>query len=146
MFKKITITTSIIFSIFFVFSLASPVMAQSESIIDNTSSNYEEGDYTVNDIVGIITNTSQIILGVIGSVTLLMFVYGGIMFLISGGSSEKVTKAKGILVAAVIGLIIVFSSYLIIKFVLGAIGRDDFTGEKMKINQNTIMTERIKTT
>lgn len=144
--KKIIITLSIIFSLFFIFSLASPVMAESESIINNESSKYTTGTYELNDMVGIFANSSQIILGVIGSITLLMFVYGGVMFLISGGSSEKVTKAKGILTAAVIGLIIVFSSYLIIKFVLGAMGRDDFTGEQMKINKNTIITEVIKIT
>lgn len=143
--KKIIIALSIIFSLFFIFSLASPVMAQT-SIINNTSTKYTTGTYELNDMVGIFANSSQIILGVIGSITLLMFVYGGVMFLISGGSSEKVTKAKGILTAAVIGLIIVFSSYLIIKFVLGAMGRDDFTGEQMKINKNTIITEVIKIT
>jgi hypothetical protein len=144
MLKKFIIGTSIMFSLFFIFTLASPVVAQ-ESIIKQDA-NYEKGNYSLNDMVKIFVDSSQLILGVIGSITLLMFVYGGIMFLISGGSSEKVTKAKGILVAAVVGLIIVFSSYLIIKFVLGAMGRNDFTGDQMKINKNTIITEGVKTT
>jgi hypothetical protein len=67
-----------------------------------------------------------------------MFVYGGISFLIAAGSSEKVTKAKGIITAAVVGLIIVFSSYLIIKFALSALGRDDFDGSQMKIKSSSI--------
>jgi len=145
MFKNFIALSSIIFSILMIFSLTSPVIAQ-QSIINTSDSNYAEGTYGLNDMVRIFVESSQIILGIIGSVTLLMFVYGGIMFLISGGSSEKVTKAKDIIKAAVIGLIIVFSSYLIIKFVLGAIGRNDFTGERMQINKNTIITEIIKTT
>ena len=40
-----------------------------------------------------------------------MFVYGGVMMLISAGNRESF-KAKGIL-TAVIGLVIVFASYLI---------------------------------
>ena len=42
--------------------------------------------------------------------------------LISAGNSEKVSQAKGILTAAVIGLIIVFASYLIIQFVMQSLG------------------------
>jgi hypothetical protein len=80
------------------------------------------GDYTVNDFVSLVILASQWILGIVGSLSLIMFIYGGFMFLISSGSSDKVGQAKKIIVAAVIGLIIVFSSYLIIKFVIGALG------------------------
>jgi hypothetical protein len=65
---------------------------------------------------------SKWILGIIGSLALAFFIYGGIMFMISGGSSEKVTKAKQILIGAVIGLIIVFASYMIINFIFQAMG------------------------
>lgn len=146
MLKRIIIISSLIFSLFFVFSSIAPVIAQSDSIIDNADTKYAQGNYELNDMVKIFVGSSQIILGVIGSITLLMFIYGGIMFLISGGSSEKVTKAKGILTAAAIGLIIVFASYLIIKFVFGAIGRDDFTGEQMQINKNTTPIKVVKIT
>jgi hypothetical protein len=58
------------------------------------------------------------ILSISGSLALLFFVYGGFTFLISAGSSEKITKAKTILVNAVIGLVIVFASYMIIDFTM----------------------------
>jgi hypothetical protein len=67
-------------------------------------------------------NVSKFILGITGSASLAMFVYGGVMFLISAGSSEKVTQAKGILVGAVIGLFIVFASYMIIGFAINTMG------------------------
>ena len=44
------------------------------------------------------------------------------MFLISSGSAEKVTQAKQIIVGAVIGLTIIFTSYMIITFVAQALG------------------------
>jgi len=80
------------------------------------------GDYSVNDFLSLAINISKWILGIVGSLSLIMFIYGGFMFLISGGSADAVGHAKKILVAAVIGLIIVFASYLIIKFALGALG------------------------
>lgn len=116
--------------------ISSPALAQNP-IINPEDPNYETGSYDTDDILNIVINVTTIILGVVGSLTLLMFIYGGFSLLISAGSSEKVTKAKGILTAAVIGLIIVFSSYIIIKFVLGTLGRDDFTGDKMKIEKSS---------
>lgn len=80
------------------------------------------GDYELNDFIVLAIKVSQWILGIVGSLSLLMFIYGGLSFLISAGSSDKITKAKDIIVAAVIGLIIVFASWLIIKFVMQSMG------------------------
>lgn len=80
------------------------------------------GDYTLDDFIRLAVLASQWILGIVGSLSLIMFIYGGFMFLISSGSSDKVGQAKKIIVAAIIGLIIVFSSWLIIRFVTQAIG------------------------
>jgi len=91
-------------------------------LVDNESSKYSDGTYNLNDMTMLFINASNWILGIVGSLTLIMFIYGGVLFLISSGSSEQISKAKGVLVAAVIGLTIVFSSYLIIKFALASIG------------------------
>jgi len=80
------------------------------------------GNYEVNDFVRLGISVSRWVLGIVGSLSLVMFIYGGIMFLISAGSADSVSKAKKIIIAAVIGLIIVFSSYLIIQFVLRSMG------------------------
>lgn len=79
---------------------------------------------TLNDFIRIAVNLSKIILGLTGSLALLAFVYGGFVFLLSGGSAQNVEKGKGILKAAVIGLVIVFASYAIIKFVMNTAGLD----------------------
>lgn len=81
-------------------------------------SKYESGNYELDDLVGVGVNVSNLILGIVGSLALLMFVIGGFLMLISAGNSEKVSKAKNILIAAVIGLALVFTSYLIINFVM----------------------------
>lgn len=67
---------------------------------------------------------SKWILGIVGSISLLMFIYGGVIFLISGGSSQRVEQGKQIIIGSVIGLIIVFASYTIIRFVFTAAGLD----------------------
>ncbi len=80
------------------------------------------GNYTLNDGVQLIVNVMQWILGIVGSLTLLMFVVGGFMFLISGGNAQTVEKGKKILIGSVVGLAIVFGSYMIVKFSMTALG------------------------
>jgi len=127
------------------FFSTTPVLAQ-VNIVDTTSpdpspsdpkcvTKYDCGNYTLDDMVMIAIRASRWILGIVGSLALLMFVYGGFMFLISAGSSDKIGKAKTILVAAVVGLIIVFGSYLIIQFVLKTVGIN-WNGTKTNITRN----------
>jgi hypothetical protein len=62
------------------------------------------------------------VLGVVGSLALLMFIYGGFTWMLAGGNAEAVTKGKNILIWATIGLIVIFSSYALVKFVFSGIG------------------------
>lgn len=89
---------------------------------DGTMSPTDCGDYAISDFLALAINISKFVFGIIGSLTLLMFVYGGVMFLISAGSADKVGQAKKIITAAVVGLLIVFGSWLIINFVFKAMG------------------------
>lgn len=82
------------------------------------------GNYELNDFISLAINVSRWILGIVGSLTLLMFIWGGIILLASAGASEKIAEAKKTMVAAVIGLLIVFGSYLIIRIVMASMGRN----------------------
>ena len=106
---------------------------------------YNTGEYELDDFLSVAVNVSKIILGVVGSLTLLMFVYGGVMLMISSGNSEKVTKAKGILLAAVVGLIIIFTSYIIIKFVMSSLGVT-WSGGTEPITKTSTSTKATSTT
>jgi hypothetical protein len=64
----------------------------------------------------------QAVLGIVGALALLMFVYGGFMWLTSGGSPDKIKKGKDILIWAVIGLAVIFASYALVDFVIRALG------------------------
>lgn len=50
---------------------------------------------------------------------------GGIMMMISAGNPNLMGQGKKILFTAIIGLVLVFCSYLIIGFVLSAVGYTD---------------------
>lgn len=71
-------------------------------------------------LIGKIINN---VLGVVGSLALLMFVYGGLTWMASSGNPEKVKKGRDILVWAAIGLVVVFSAYTLTRFVIGTIAQ-----------------------
>lgn len=60
-------------------------------------------------------------LGITGTIALAMFIYGGIMWLISGGNPDKIKKGKDVFVWSVIGLLVIFGSYFIVDFVIRAL-------------------------
>jgi len=59
---------------------------------------------------------ARYLFGIIGALALVMFVYGGFTLILSQGSSEKVKKGTEIIVAAVIGLVIMFGAYMLVSF------------------------------
>lgn len=73
------------------------------------------------DLRVIIAKVIQAITGVAGSIALLVFVWGGFQWLTSGGNPEKIKKGRDILVWSALGLLVMFGSYLIVRYVLQAI-------------------------
>lgn len=57
-----------------------------------------------------------------------MMVLGGFYFLIAGPRPEKVSKAKSVITAAVIGLVIIFLSWVFLNTFLDMIGVAKWTG------------------
>jgi hypothetical protein len=70
------------------------------------------------DLRIVVGQVIQKVLTIIGSITLLVFVIGGVMWLTSGGNQEKVTKGTKTMVYAVIGIVVIFSAYAILNTVI----------------------------
>lgn len=87
---------------------------------DYTGSN--SGNYSLNDMTGVIIKVANLILGLVGSLALLAFVAGGLMMMLSAGNPEWVTRGKQTLIGATVGLAIVFTSYMIIQLVFTSLG------------------------
>jgi hypothetical protein len=69
----------------------------------------------------IVGNIIRAALGVVGSIALLMMIYGGFMWLTSMGNSEKVEKGKATLIWATLGLVLIFGSYALADFIIKAV-------------------------
>lgn len=69
-------------------------------------------DVSVFIVLGI--EIGRYLFSIIGALALIMFIYGGFVWITSRGSSEKVKKGMEIFGAAVIGLVIAFSAYMMV--------------------------------
>lgn len=69
------------------------------------------------DIKELIARIITTILGLTGAIALVLFVYGGLVWMTSGGNPEKIKEGKNILVWAILGLVVIFTSYIILNFV-----------------------------
>lgn len=81
-----------------------------------------------------ITNTLIYIVGVIAVV---MLVFGGIKYVVSGGDAKKVTDAKNTVLYAIIGLVIAFVSYAIVTFVISALPSSDKPNTTSLVSSST---------
>lgn len=70
---------------------------------------------TVSQIVGLIINA---ILGLIGVIFLVIIITAGFKWMTAGGNEETITKSKQHLINAIIGLIIIFTAFIITNFVV----------------------------
>lgn len=72
----------------------------------------------VNDLLVLVIRFASGFFGILGTFALGYFIYGGFTMILSFGNAEKVKKGRDILVAAVVGLLICFFAYAVIKFML----------------------------
>lgn len=64
----------------------------------------------------------RVILSLLGIVTIGFIIYGGFMWMTSGGSEEKLDQAKRTITNGVIGLVIMLSAFAITEFVMRSVG------------------------
>ena len=67
---------------------------------------------------GLIKRVVNIMLFIIGAVSVIMLILGGIRYTLSGGDQTAVTSAKNTILYAIVGIIVAIFAYAIVNFVL----------------------------
>ncbi len=80
-------------------------------------SQYQEKDSIRTMLLNRVGGIVGLILSFVGIIFLVLTVYAGILWMTASGNSQQVEKAKGLLINAVIGLIIISAAYSITTFV-----------------------------
>jgi len=88
----------------------------------NTNTSQVKSATALENPLGNVTSISQLygriiyaFLGLSGAVALIMFILGGFSWMTAGGNEEKVKKGRDTLIWATMGLVIIFSSYAVLR-------------------------------
>ncbi|MEK9152813.1 MAG: pilin [Patescibacteria group bacterium] len=109
------------------FLIASPILAADTPAVDASRALEQPvaiptplGSVNIQEAIGhVIIN----VLGMVGSIALVMFIYGGFLYMTAQGNEEQVTKGKKTLVWASLGLVVVFGAYAMVNFVVSTLSK-----------------------
>ncbi|MEK7540797.1 MAG: hypothetical protein AAB529_00945 [Patescibacteria group bacterium] len=119
--KKISLST-ILLLLFLIFVFI-PVLASAQGLVPCGKAADGSDACTINDFFIMLARIFNFIVKFIAApLAVLMLTIGGVIILISAGNPNLAGLGKKILWVSVIGLVLVFGSWLIISFILGALG------------------------
>ena len=133
---------------------------QSIQVIDKTQDSSDLYDYIgMNQLADILklpngdvretaTRLINVSLGFLGIIFLILILKGGFLFMISGGKKEKMEEARGSIVSAIIGLIIILSAWSIVTFVINSLldaTNGDLVSINYTVNNNSDFNQILKT-
>lgn len=72
---------------------------------------------------GIFRTITNVMLFLIGAISVIMLIVGGIRYVVSGGDSTAVQNAKNTILYAIVGVIVAILAYAVVGFVI-----DSFSG------------------
>ena len=122
--KQILILTCLIALLvlpYFVFAASAETMKSELNKLGNRAGyNVTTGD-SATGVSGVVGTVITAFLSILGVIFLVLMLYGGYLWMMDRGNSEQVEKAKQVITAAIIGLIIIVAAYAITKFVFAYI-------------------------
>lgn len=93
-----------------------PLALQAQTLLPKCA--LEDGNCGLCEIVQTGLNIFRWILGIVGGLALLLFVWHGFGWLMAGGNTEKVKKTADALKHTVIGILLILASWLIVNLVV----------------------------
>lgn len=125
-----TFLPSIIVGALLLVTAISPIVGAENSSIQ-AGADAAKGTDQTEDLFGeqgIFRTITNVLLFILGAVSVIMIIIGGLRYVISGGNSTNVTAAKNTILYAIVGVIIALLSYAIINFVLNSFTGSGGTG------------------
>lgn len=102
-----------------ILSLLMPTLVAAQDIYGLNVINAANLGLTARDPRETAVRIINVALGFLGIIAVVIVLYGGFMWMTAGGNEERITKAKQILTAGVIGLVIIIMAWAIARFVVG---------------------------
>lgn len=90
----------------------------------NAGADCSKGNSQASDLFGdkgVFKTVVNILLFLIGAISVIMLVIGGIRYVLSGGDQAAVTGAKNTILYAIVGIIVAFLAYGAVQFVTNSL-------------------------
>lgn len=71
---------------------------------------------------GVFKIITNVLLFIIGAISVIMLIIGGVRYTISNGDQAAVTSAKNTILYAVVGIVVAILAYALVNFVIGSLG------------------------
>ncbi len=71
---------------------------------------------------GIFQTVTNILLFLVGAISVIMLIIGGIRYVVSGGDQAAVTSAKNTILYAIVGIVVAFLAFAAVQFVITSLG------------------------
>ena len=108
----------------FIALAVSPVVATPASALGiNDGANSARGEDQSEDLNVSFKMITDVLLFIIGAISVIMLIVGGIRYTVSGGDAGQITAAKNTILYAIVGIVIAILAYAIVNFFIG-----QFTG------------------
>jgi len=107
MFKKILFSIAVL-------ALALPATALAQVNVDQV-------DPYTGDFAGLINTVISWVLGVVVLLAVGLIIWGGVQMMTARGDSEKFSQAQNVVIYAIIGLIVAFVAWALVRWVLGSV-------------------------
>jgi hypothetical protein len=110
-------------------TLALPLIASGTALADSFNYSMADGASSAKGIdqatslfgaTGTFSTITNVLLFLIGAISVIMLIVGGIRYVVSGGDSAAVANAKNTILYAIVGVIIAILAYAIINFVISS--------------------------
>jgi hypothetical protein len=96
------------------------LLASASSIINSSASAACGSSCNQVTIQTIFKSVANLLIFLVGSVSVIMIIIGALRYVTSNGDSKQVGAAKDTILYAVVGIIVAIASYAIVHFVTGA--------------------------
>lgn len=119
-FKVLLASLVLLFSFCGCLSFAQPVLAANPVCPAGTNGEFCKASNT-SDLNKVIKSVVNVLLFLIGSVSVVVIIISGFRMVVSGGNSDSVSKARNSILYAAIGIVVSLMAYAIVNFVLNQI-------------------------
>lgn len=106
--------------------VAEPAYAQFDQGISDGAGSAQGKDQS-SDLfgdTGVFKTITNVLLFIIGAISVIMLIIGGIRYTVSAGDSSAVTGAKNTILYAVVGIVVAILAYAVVNFVIGSFVND----------------------